>query len=118
MQNTFLLGLALMFRSVAQLRAQPYLEIGLPRDAIRELVPQLTAKGYSLTVVYSDNTGARTLTGATYTDTSNMYVESCISFCSAQSTTYVYAGVEYGQECCTFYLIGLHITCRENVSPL
>ncbi|KAH9927682.1 copper radical oxidase [Fomitopsis serialis] len=48
---------------------------------------------------YTDNTGSRTLTGPSYTDTSNMTVESCISFCSDQSTSYVYAGVEYAQEC-------------------
>ena len=31
-----------------------------------------------------------------------MTIKSCINFCSTQSTTYVYAGVEYGQECCTY----------------
>ncbi|KAL6310273.1 copper radical oxidase [Sparassis latifolia] len=46
---------------------------------------------------YTDNPASRTLTGSTYTDTTNMTVESCVSFCIADS--YVYAGVEYAQEC-------------------
>jgi hypothetical protein len=45
-----------------------------------------------------DNTGARTLTSAAYTDTISMSVESCVSFCNGQN--FIYAGVEYGQECC------------------
>ncbi|KZT03065.1 copper radical oxidase [Laetiporus sulphureus 93-53] len=48
---------------------------------------------------YTDNTASRTLTGASYTSTDNMTVESCINFCDSLSTTYVYAGVEYAQEC-------------------
>ncbi|KAI0925387.1 hypothetical protein AcV7_005644 [Taiwanofungus camphoratus] len=46
---------------------------------------------------YTDNTAARTLTGSSYTSTDNMTVESCISYCDSGS--YVYAGVEYAQEC-------------------
>lgn len=34
-----------------------------------------------------------------------MTVESCINFCSTGSNAYVYAGVEYAQECCTCYVI-------------
>lgn len=43
--------------------------------------------------------GTRTLSAATYTDTVNMTVESCVNFCSTGSNAYVYAGVEYAQEC-------------------
>lgn len=46
-----------------------------------------------------DNTGARTLSAASYANTTSMTVESCISFCSSGSNSYVYAGVEYAQEC-------------------
>lgn len=46
-----------------------------------------------------DNTGARTLSAASYANTTGMTVESCISFCSSGSNSYVYAGVEYAQEC-------------------
>lgn len=97
-QNMFL---ALAIHSVALSQIQRSQVTGLLKDAIRELVPELNAHALDLTVAHSDTTGSRTLTGATYTDTSNMTVESCINSCSTQSTTYVYAGVEYGQECCT-----------------
>lgn len=39
--------------------------------------------------------GTRTLSAATYTDTVNMTIKSCINFSNAN----VYAGVEYAQEC-------------------
>lgn len=32
-----------------------------------------------------------------------MTIESCVNFCSTGSNAYVYAGVEYAQECCTYY---------------
>ncbi|KAL4076636.1 glyoxal oxidase [Scleroderma yunnanense] len=54
---------------------------------------------------WTDNTGSRTLSSASYTDTTDMTVESCISFCSTGSNSYIYAGVEYAQECyCGNYL--------------
>jgi WSC domain len=49
-----------------------------------------------------DNVGGHTLTSATYTDTVNMTVESCVNFCNGQN--YIYAGVEYAQECCKYRL--------------
>ncbi|KAH7906672.1 copper radical oxidase-like protein [Hygrophoropsis aurantiaca] len=48
---------------------------------------------------YTDNGGARTLSAALYADTANMTIESCINFCSTGSNAYIYAGVEYAQEC-------------------
>ncbi|KAF9220620.1 copper radical oxidase-like protein [Gyrodon lividus] len=48
---------------------------------------------------WTDNGGARTLSSAAYTSTTAMTVESCISFCSTGSNSYVYAGAEYAQEC-------------------
>ncbi|KAH7925711.1 copper radical oxidase-like protein [Leucogyrophana mollusca] len=48
---------------------------------------------------YTDNGGARTLSAAFYADTTSMTIESCITFCSTGSNTYIYAGVEYAQEC-------------------
>lgn len=47
---------------------------------------------------FRDNVAARTLTSVGYTDTKNMTVENCVDFCNTQN--FVYAGVEYGQECC------------------
>ncbi|KAJ7641183.1 WSC domain-containing protein [Roridomyces roridus] len=47
----------------------------------------------------SDNPGARTLTGGSYTDTTGpgMTVESCVNFCDTES--FIFAGVEYSSEC-------------------
>lgn len=42
--------------------------------------------------------GARSLGGATFTNTTGMTVESCVAFCSAQS--FNFAGLEFAQECC------------------
>jgi len=47
---------------------------------------------------FRDNVAARTLTFVGYTDTKNMTVDNCVNFCNTQN--FVYAGVEYGQECC------------------
>ena len=47
-----------------------------------------------------DNVGARTLSSASYANSNSMTVESCISFCSPGSNSYIYAGVEYADECC------------------
>ncbi|KAL0956983.1 hypothetical protein HGRIS_003084 [Hohenbuehelia grisea] len=40
---------------------------------------------------------ARTLSGASYVDSHNMTIETCVAFC--QNGGYNYAGVEFGQEC-------------------
>jgi hypothetical protein len=49
--------------------------------------------------IYSDNVnGVRTLSGGGYDDAAAMTEESCISYCSGQD--FIYAGVEYGDECC------------------
>lgn len=54
---------------------------------------------------WTDNAGARTLSAASYTNTTGMTVESCLSFCSSGSNSYIYGGVEYAQECyCGNYL--------------
>ena len=46
---------------------------------------------------YTDS-NPRTLSGASYTDTEAMTVESCIAFCTA--SYWIYAGLEFMQECC------------------
>lgn len=92
--------LSLEKHSVVLPQMQHSLVTGRLKDAIRELIPGLAAKGSVLTAARSDDTGSRTLTCATYTNTNDMTVESCIGFCSSQSTAFVYTGVEYGQECC------------------
>ena len=50
----------------------------------------------------SDNVGSRTLSGASYINSTGMTVESCINFCSTGANAYIYAGVEYADECCQF----------------
>jgi len=84
--------------------AVTYLHHGLHLDAGR-----VYAYSRSWTLVdpfSSDNVGGvRTLSAAAYTDTANMTIESCINFCSTGSNAYVYAGVEYAQECCMSHLI-------------
>ncbi|KAF8129080.1 copper radical oxidase-like protein [Boletus edulis] len=48
---------------------------------------------------WTDNVGSRTLSSASYANATNMTVESCINFCSTGANSYVYAGVEYADEC-------------------
>ena len=47
----------------------------------------------------SEGSGSRALTAASYTNTTGMTEESCVNFCNTKS--FIYAGVEYGSECCT-----------------
>ncbi len=49
---------------------------------------------YSLIGCYTEATSGRALTAKSYSDSSNMTVESCLEYCSG----YQYSGVEYGQE--------------------
>ena len=53
-------------------------------------------------MVCRDPPGGRTLSSAETTDTTGMTVESCIAFCS--NGGFVYAGIEYAQECCMMHL--------------
>jgi len=62
------------------------------RGAITDLPPGWAAVG-----CYKEGTTGRALTSASYTDTKNMTVENCVNFCNGQK--YIYAGVEYAQEC-------------------
>ena len=48
-------------------------------------------------LVHRDNVQGRALTAAAYTSTTDMTVESCISFCDGKG--YIYAGLEWYQEC-------------------
>lgn len=54
---------------------------------------------YVLQGCYQELNGGRLLSGASYSNTTGMTVETCTSFCQAQGTSGVYAGVEYSQEC-------------------
>ena len=54
---------------------------------------------YVLQGCYHEATNSRLLSGPTYTNSTGMTVESCVSYCTAASPTQAYAGVEYGEEC-------------------
>ncbi|THH31673.1 hypothetical protein EUX98_g2514 [Antrodiella citrinella] len=53
--------------------------------------------GWSAQGCITDNPGARTLGGDTFTDTVNMTVENCVNFCVEKN--WIFAGVEFSQEC-------------------
>ena len=53
-----------------------------------------------LTLMQIRDNGPRTLTSDGYADAAGMTVESCVNFCNNKN--FIYAGVEYGQECCRF----------------
>jgi hypothetical protein len=73
--------------------------IGRPWDVTRKCLHSSTTNWFvSSELIIRDNPANRTLEAASFTDTSTMTVESCISFCGAKS--FIYAGVEFGQECC------------------
>lgn len=63
----------------------------------RQFVPSVLPGDWSSIGCYTDNTGARTLTGPSSTDLVNMTVENCIAFCDSQK--FIFAGVEFMQEC-------------------
>lgn len=63
---------------------------------VRHLVALLIAP--DLITIVRDNVETRTLTGASFTNTTGMTVESCVDFCDSQS--FILAGLEFAQECC------------------
>jgi hypothetical protein len=64
------------------------------------LSPSMGNAEFSLLGCYSEPSNQRALLDKTYTDTVNMTVESCLAFC----TGYKYAGIEWSQEVCLFFL--------------
>ncbi|KAI0764219.1 hypothetical protein BD413DRAFT_483077 [Trametes elegans] len=58
--------------------------------------PNLPGTNYTFLGCFTDE-GARTLGGATFTNTTGMTVEACVSFCSSQD--FNFAGLEFAQEC-------------------
>ncbi|KAK7018349.1 WSC domain-containing protein [Favolaschia claudopus] len=64
----------------------------------RQSVPTVLPGNWTSKGCYTDNQpGGRSLTGAAFTNTTGMTVETCINFC--QNSDFILAGVEYGQEC-------------------
>lgn len=61
------------------------------------IVPAILPGTWTFQGCYTDS-GPRTLVGAFYTSGNNMTDEYCIGFC--EQNKYIYAGTEYGQECC------------------
>jgi WSC domain len=54
---------------------------------------------------FSDTGNPRTLQSASYINTTGMTEESCVTYC--KGLKYIYAGVEYSQECCKSDLVPL-----------
>ncbi|KAJ7482564.1 hypothetical protein FB451DRAFT_1084926 [Mycena latifolia] len=80
--------------ALPHLMSLPYALAGPHR---RQSVPSTLPGNWSSIGCYTDNAGARTLTGASTTDLVNMTVENCIGFCDSKK--FVFAGVEFMQEC-------------------
>lgn len=82
---------------------------GPSKDVGRKLLLHLSLPAPCSRLHLSDDPGTRTLSSAVYIDYNAMTIESCIDFCSGdvnkypdQPDSYIYAGVEYSQECCEF----------------
>jgi len=58
-----------------------------------------TANSYVYQGCYAEATSGRLLTGVSYSDGSNMTVESCTAFCKSNVPSGGYAGVEYASQC-------------------
>ncbi|KAF4575259.1 WSC domain-containing protein [Pleurotus pulmonarius] len=69
----------------------------------RQNIPAALPEGWSSQGCYTDEPGARTLTGASYSSGDAMTVESCISFCS--DANFPLAGVEFSRECFCGYAV-------------
>ncbi|EIN04521.1 galactose oxidase [Punctularia strigosozonata HHB-11173 SS5] len=71
----------------------------VPRHSFssRASVPTKLPGNWTSKGCWTDDTGSRTLGAASFTDTANMTVENCISFCDKQS--FIFAGIEFAQEC-------------------
>ncbi|KAH8113137.1 copper radical oxidase [Phellopilus nigrolimitatus] len=108
--------IALLLATAPTSLASPHAELGgfsnhhiRASHLKRQSVPTVLPGNWTSQGCVTDDTGARTLTGPSFTNTTSMTVEDCITFCSgsstgasgipAQSTSYIYAGVEFGQEC-------------------
>ncbi|KAJ7659257.1 copper radical oxidase [Mycena polygramma] len=64
----------------------------------RQSIPTSLPGNWTSKGCYTDGQAAgRTLTGASFTNTTGMTVESCINFCDAKN--FILAGVEFAQEC-------------------
>jgi hypothetical protein len=73
--------------------------VGPRSDATRWSSHECSKKTDLLTLLQiRDNVAARTLTSAGYTNATDMTVENCVNYCNTRN--FIYAGVEYGQECC------------------
>ena len=73
--------------------------VGPRSDATRWSSHECSKRADLLTLLQiRDNVAARTLTSAGYTNATGMTVENCVNYCNTRN--FIYAGVEYGQECC------------------
>ncbi|KAJ7469597.1 hypothetical protein FB451DRAFT_1136284 [Mycena latifolia] len=91
--------------ALPHLMTLPYALAGPHR---RQSVPPTLPGNWSSIGCYTDNAGARTLTGASTTDLVNMTVENCIGFCDSKK--FVFAGVEF--------MVSSSVTCQRTGTDL
>ncbi|KAJ7244340.1 glyoxal oxidase N-terminus-domain-containing protein [Mycena rebaudengoi] len=65
--------------------------------ARRQSVPTVLPGNWTSKGCFLEGQGGRALGGATFTDTTGMTVERCISFCDSKN--FILAGLEFAQEC-------------------
>lgn len=80
----------------------PAPELYRPAGPTRDVICMSACKNLKLSLTNmsnpSDPGNPRTLSAATYGDGTAMTDESCVNFCKGKG--FIYAGVEYAQECC------------------
>ncbi|KAI0059609.1 WSC-domain-containing protein [Artomyces pyxidatus] len=69
----------------------------------RQTLPTSFPGNWTVEGCFTDTASARTLSGATYASDDAMTIESCMAFCSTSS--FLYAGVEYGKQCYCDYAV-------------
>ncbi|EMD36066.1 hypothetical protein CERSUDRAFT_115979 [Gelatoporia subvermispora B] len=94
--GSLLSPLAVLALSLSPLTQASHINVGSHLHRRAASVPDLPAN-WTFFGCFTDNPGARTLTGPTFTNTTSMTVESCVDFCNDQS--FIFAGVEFAQEC-------------------
>ena len=94
-------GLSINKRSVDRYTVDA--EVVAPEKALEKRAlafPATPIAGWNFKACWIDSVGARTLTGASYINGNTMTIEVCINLCAGGN--FIYAGMEYSDECCKF----------------
>ena len=82
--------------------------MGITSSTVTTLyIPYGSLGSWSYDACYTDSVSARAFNARVDIDPANMTIENCIAFC--QAADFIYAGVEYAQECCMLFhvLLGM-----------